>query len=93
LNGDAEYDDTTTSIQKAERLAASAELRRAELIGLIALVVSPVAGAWLLHWLMDTFSDGNRYLNSFNIRLFMLASGIKPWSVSLSCYFHRQTIY
>lgn len=49
----------------------------------MALVISPVAGAWLLHWLMDTFTDGNRYLNTFNIRLFMLASGIKPWSVSL----------
>jgi hypothetical protein len=91
LNSDAEDDVTSveferntnlTHEQKMLRVAASTELRRAEISSLIALVVSPVAGAWLLHWLMETFSDGNRYLNTFNIRLFMLASGIKPWSVS-----------
>lgn len=90
MNGDAEDDivgpngESESRELKRERQAAAAELKRAEAISLVFLVASPVAGAWLLHWLMETFSDGNRYLNSFNIRLFMLASGIKPWSVSSS---------
>ncbi|UZJ56342.1 hypothetical protein CBS101457_005662 [Exobasidium rhododendri] len=85
LNSDAEVDDEdATHEQKRVRLAATTELKRAELISLVALVGSPVAGAWLLHYLMETFSDGNRYLNTFNIRLFMLASGVKPWSHAIS---------
>lgn len=72
-----------------EQQAAAAELRRAELISLVALVLSPLAGAWLLTWLMETFSDGNRYLNKFNIRLFMLASGIRPWTHALSLFRRR----
>lgn len=96
LHGDAEDEHTESGNEavsrelKRERQAAAAELKKAEIISLAALVLSPVAGAWLLHWLMETFTDGNRYLNTFNIRLFMLASGIKPWSVSvfepLSCF-------
>jgi hypothetical protein len=96
LHGDAEQESTSDMTeedhalyqeQRRQKLLAAAELRKAELISLAALVLSPVAGAWLLTWLMETFTDGSRYLNTFNIRLFMLASGIKPWSVSVPLLF------
>lgn len=82
-NADAVVDLDEDPQLRRERLAAAAELRKAEMTALFALVASPVAGAWLLTWLMEVFTDGNRFLNKFNIRLFMLASGIKPWSVSI----------
>lgn len=81
------YEETVK--RSRERAAAAAELRRAEMFSLIALVLSPIAGAYLLTWLMEVFTDGNRYLNKFNIRLFMLASGIKPWSHALGLFRQR----
>lgn len=75
--------------RRQERAVAAAELRRAEMISLIALILSPLAGAWLLTWLMEVFTDGNRYLNKFNIRLFMLASGIRPWSHAIMLFRQR----
>lgn len=89
LHADAEWDQEDQLSRRAERNAAASELRRAELISLAALVLSPLAGSWLLTWLMETFTDGNRYLNKFNIRLFMLASGIRPWSHALSLFRQR----
>ncbi|SPC63248.1 related to TRX2 - thioredoxin II [Ustilago sp. UG-2017b] len=62
------------------RQAASAELRRSELLSLIFCVTSPIVGAYMLHWMRETMTDGNKYLNTFNIRLFTMAAGIKPWS-------------
>ncbi|KAJ1017791.1 hypothetical protein NDA16_005108 [Ustilago loliicola] len=66
--------------QMEARQAASAELRRSELLSLIFCVMSPIMGAYMLHWMRETMTDGNKYLNTFNIRLFTLAAGIKPWS-------------
>lgn len=77
------------SRRRRERQEATLELQRAEMLSLIFLVLSPLAGAWLLTWMMDAFTDGNRYLNRFNIRLFMLASGIKPWSHAISLFRQR----
>lgn len=68
---------------KARRSAAS-ELRRSELLSLIFCVLSPLIGAYMLHWMRETMTDGNKYLNTFNIRLFTLAAGIKPWSHAMS---------
>ncbi|PWY98120.1 hypothetical protein BCV70DRAFT_41154 [Testicularia cyperi] len=62
------------------REAAATELRRSELLSLLLCILSPVIGAYLLHWMRETMVDGGRYLNAFNIRLFTLAAGIKPWS-------------
>lgn len=33
----------------------------------------------MLNWLQLNLHDGSRYLNRFNIRLFMMAAGIRPW--------------
>lgn len=66
------------------RRAASAELRRSELLSLIFCVLSPLMGAYMLQWMRETMTDGNKYLNTFNIRLFTLAAGIKPWSHAMT---------
>lgn len=46
----------------AQREAAAAELRRVELASLLACMVSPLVGGWMLSWLMENLTDGNRYL-------------------------------
>ncbi|CAO1637239.1 unnamed protein product [Parajaminaea phylloscopi] len=61
------------------RLLAIAELQRAEVVALAACVLSPLVGGYILHWLQENLTDGQRYLNHFNIRLFVMAAGIRPW--------------
>ncbi|EST08820.1 PITH domain protein [Kalmanozyma brasiliensis GHG001] len=73
-----------TAERKEARRAAAAELRRSELLSLVFCVLSPLVGAYMLHWMRETMTDGNKYLNTFNIRLFTLAAGIKPWSHAMS---------
>lgn len=75
---------TETAEQKEARQAAAAELRHSELVCLLFCVLSPLLGAYMLHWMRETMTDGNKYLNTFNIRLFTLAAGIKPWSHAMS---------
>lgn len=61
------------------RLLAIAMLQRAEVVALIACILSPIAGASILHCLQQHLTDSPRYLNQFNIRLFLMAAGIRPW--------------
>lgn len=76
-------DDGGTHRQDSQRARrrhmAIVELQRTEVIALAACIASPVVGAWLLSWLQANLHDGSRYLNQFNIRLFMMAAGIRPW--------------
>ncbi|CDW97443.1 hypothetical protein, partial [Sporisorium scitamineum] len=78
--------------QAQARHAAAAELRRSELLSLVFCVLSPVLGAYMLHWMRETMTDGNKYLNTFNIRLFTLAAGIKPWSHAVTLI-QRRMLY
>lgn len=84
LSADAIYEDEEEASKesperiRARELAAS-ELRKTELISLGFCLVSPLIGAYMLHWMQESLTDGERYLNSFNIRLFTLAAGLKPW--------------
>jgi len=71
--------DTPESVKK-RRKAASAELQRNELFSLALCVVSPFLGSFLLYYVRSALSEPDRYINPFNIRLFVLASGVKPWS-------------
>lgn len=77
-------ESSETGVQKEVRRAAAAELRRSELLSLVFCMLSPIMGAYMLHWMRETMTDGNKYLNTFNIRLFTLAAGIKPWSHAMS---------
>lgn len=56
-----------------------------------ACVAAPIVGAFLLSWLQENLSDGSRYLNQFNIRLFSLAAGIRPW-IHLFSLVRRRTL-
>ncbi|SNX87059.1 related to TRX2 - thioredoxin II [Melanopsichium pennsylvanicum] len=73
-----------TPEQIAPRNTAASELRRSEFLSLVLCILSPLMGAYMLHWMRETMTDGNKYLNTFNIRLFTLAAGIKPWSHAIS---------
>jgi prophage DNA circulation protein len=43
-------------------------------------VLAPAVGALLLYGMRTALSDPDRYINAVSIRLFVLASGIRPWS-------------
>ncbi|PWN48877.1 thioredoxin-domain-containing protein [Violaceomyces palustris] len=84
-DGTSRKSDGTESEERLRaKEAASVELRRTELLSLLFCVLSPFIGAWLLNWLKESLTDGGRYLNTFNIRLFTLAAGIKPWTHAIS---------
>lgn len=63
---------------KRRELAAH-ELRQTELLSLLFCLLSPFLGSYLLYYIRSALSDPDRYINPFNIRLFVLASGVKPW--------------
>lgn len=65
---------------RRRRGAAAAELRNQELLALLLCVISPFLGSQLLYYVRGALSEPERYINPFNVRLFVLASGIKPWS-------------
>ncbi|GAC77631.1 hypothetical protein PANT_27d00045 [Moesziomyces antarcticus T-34] len=75
--------------QNETRQQAAAELRRSELLSLLFCVLSPIMGAYMLYWMRETMTDGNKYLNAFNIRLFTLAAGVKPWSHAMGLFRRR----
>lgn len=76
-------DPKTPHTESPERIRrrqlAIAELQRTEVLALLACVLSPLLGAYALGYLQRNLHDGQRYFNQFNIRLFMLAAGIRPW--------------
>lgn len=78
--GDDGHRPSTRSLRSRRRHLAIVELQRTEVIALAACIASPVVGAYLLQWLQANLHDGSRYLNQFNIRLFMMAAGIRPWT-------------
>lgn len=65
---------------KIRRKAARAELYQNELFALAFCVLSPFIGSYLLYWVRGALSDPDRYINPFNIKLFIMASGVKPWA-------------
>ena len=63
------------------RASAIAELRRHELLALIACFVSPAIGAWLLHHIRFQLSRPSEGLvSNYNLTIFLLASEIRPVS-------------
>ena len=72
-------DSTTPETVIKRRQAAASELRQTELLSLLFCIASPFLGSQLLYYIKSALSDPERYINPFNIRLFVLASGVKPW--------------
>jgi len=86
-----EEDEQDTELSDQERLARQrarhyslTELQRTEYMALLGCILSPFVGAYFLTWAQDNLTDGHKYLNAFNIRLFTLAAGIRPWMHGVS---------
>lgn len=77
---------------RAKRKAASAELYLNELAALAFCVLSPFLGSYLLYWVRGALSEPDRYINPFNIKLFIMASGVKPWA-HLFKLFKNRSLY
>ncbi|KAH8112120.1 hypothetical protein DFH11DRAFT_1546096 [Phellopilus nigrolimitatus] len=60
--------------------AAHAELRTLELFYLILTVLSPFFGAILLKYVATAISGNTETLSWFSTSLFVLATGVRPWS-------------
>lgn len=78
LNDDS--DSITPESIKRRRQLAQSELYQQELLSLVFCVMSPFIGSYLLYYVKSALSEPDRYINPFNVRLFVLASGVKPWS-------------
>ncbi|KAL0569870.1 hypothetical protein V5O48_012089 [Marasmius crinis-equi] len=68
-----------TSAEEQFRGLASSELRRIELFLLTVTVFSPFIGAYLIQ-LVSTAVLGKDAFSWFSISLFVLATGVRPWS-------------
>ncbi|ETW79707.1 hypothetical protein HETIRDRAFT_459684, partial [Heterobasidion irregulare TC 32-1] len=67
-----------SSMEDLARLASS-ELRKHELTYLLLSIVAPFLGAHLLRYVLSTLS-GTDAISWFSTTLFVLATGIRPWS-------------
>ncbi|KAK4051837.1 hypothetical protein OIV83_002542 [Microbotryomycetes sp. JL201] len=64
--------------QAAKRDQSIRVLRRAELTSLLATMLVPAAGSYLLVYVRQLLSDPDRYINRSIISLFAIATAVKP---------------
>ncbi|KAE8217663.1 hypothetical protein CF319_g8298 [Tilletia indica] len=81
---DTELSEEERQARHRARLYSLTELQRTEYLALLCCMLSPFAGAFFLTWAQDNLTDGHKYLNAFNIRLFTLAAAIRPWMHGVS---------
>lgn len=62
------------------KLTAHAELRTLEMLYLVLTVLSPFIGATLLRYVATAISGKSDALSWFSTSLFVLATGVRPWS-------------
>ena len=79
IQSDAVLEQSNDAEVIRRRRDAETELRKAEFVALAFTVVAPFGGAYLLYGMRSALSEPERYINAFSIRLFVLASGVKPW--------------
>ncbi|KAM0788397.1 hypothetical protein ACM66B_001535 [Microbotryomycetes sp. NB124-2] len=72
--GEEGYDPETA----AKRDQSIRVLRRAELTSLLATMLVPAAGSYLLVYVRQLLSDPDRYINRSIISLFAIATAVKP---------------
>ncbi|SCV67864.1 BQ2448_5475 [Microbotryum intermedium] len=66
--------------QQAERREYSVrQLKRTELLSLLATMLVPAAGSGLLYYARGLLSDPDRYINRFLISMFVIATSVKPF--------------
>lgn len=61
-----------------QALLARTALLRLHTFYLLLTLLAPIFGACLLSFTRHTLTEGDRYVNTFSIRLFLIASAIKP---------------
>lgn len=79
-------------VVRAHRRAAQHTLRQAELVALLMTVLAPALGAYLLYLARGMLSDPDRYINTFTVSLFALATAVKPL-LHLTELFKRRSLY
>ncbi|KAL7411978.1 hypothetical protein BDY24DRAFT_394126 [Mrakia frigida] len=67
-----------SSKDSPQALLARTALLRLHTFYLLLTLLAPVLGALLLAFTRQTLTEGERYINTFSIRLFLLASSVKP---------------
>ncbi|KAI8991129.1 hypothetical protein BDF20DRAFT_842831 [Mycotypha africana] len=77
---DDAYDDENV---RAARLSqrkrmVQEELRRHELLGLLWVIVSPAIAAYTLQYSRYVLTNHEKYMSSFNIKVFVIGASIKP---------------
>lgn len=75
LSLEEDEDDSNSHFQRQEAIH---QLAVAELLSLSMTIVTPAAGAYLLYLARNMLSDPDRYINTFTISLFALATAVKP---------------
>lgn len=79
--------ETTQSIEKQNRTraqeAAVSELYVHEVLALLACFLSPILGAYLLHWIRAYLTRSEGLLADFNIIIFLMAAELRPISHAL----------
>ncbi|SCZ93050.1 BZ3500_MvSof-1268-A1-R1_Chr6-2g08429 [Microbotryum saponariae] len=66
--------------QQAQRKDFSVrQLKRTELLSLLATMLVPAAGSGLLYYARGLLSDPDRYINRFLISMFAIATSVKPF--------------
>ncbi|KAF8939406.1 hypothetical protein EDD21DRAFT_377421 [Dissophora ornata] len=72
------------SALEQRRKSAAASLRHQELLSLLLVFASPLIGGYILQYLKTFFSSYEDYLSALNIKLFIVASGIRPLTHAVS---------
>ncbi|THG97326.1 hypothetical protein EW145_g7637 [Phellinidium pouzarii] len=71
---------TAPQITNSTKHAAHAELRVLELFYLVLTIISPFLGAIVLKYIATAISGNPETLSWFSTSLFVLATGVRPWS-------------
>lgn len=75
ISNDGEFEDPVTA--RGRELAAHS-LRRNEMLALLACMVVPAVGSYLLLFARGLLHDADRYINNQMVGLFALATCVKP---------------
>ncbi|KAI9021690.1 hypothetical protein CLU79DRAFT_752816 [Phycomyces nitens] len=83
---------STNPTESDRRAAIADELHRHEILGLIWVLVSPAIAGYTLQYSRYFLHHYERYINSFNVAVFVLAASIKPLSHVMNLLKER-TVY
>jgi hypothetical protein len=74
------------------KAAVEEELRKHELVGLTWVILSPALAGYTLQYSRYFLSNYDKYMSSFNVTVFILASSIKPL-IHIMALLRERTVY